>query len=132
MFRDLLLQASEVYITFEVIVGIVIRREMSWNINCGSTAEFDVRPRGIEMCVAEEYLSLSPKLAIKDSFGSTALMGREYVFKSFEVSDLIIKYLPTLGTGVGFVATHDAGPLLTAHRRGSAVGQKVDDHMARM
>ncbi len=46
-----------------------------------------------------------------------------------QLADFVLEAEEAAGAGVGFVAAHDARPLVRAHGGGAAVGQQVDQHV---
>ena len=63
-------------------------------------------------------------------FRRAALMGGDDVGEAEYVADGLLEAEVAVAAGVGFVAAHDARPLLGAHGAGAAVGQKIDEDVA--
>ena len=66
------------------------------------------------------------RAAEQDALRGAPLVGRDDVAVAEDVLHRLLEAKEARAAGVGLVAAHDAGPLLRAHRRRAAVGQKID------
>lgn len=56
-------------------------------------------------------------------------MGGNDVGHIGDAANRVFKAEKTVAAGVGFITLHDTGPLVTAHGRGTAVGEQVNQHI---
>jgi len=59
-------------------------------------------------------------------FGAAPLMGGDGERIANDIFDGLFQIIEIPAAGIGFIARHQAGPLVVAHRAGSAVGQKIN------
>jgi hypothetical protein len=58
-----------------------------------------------------------------------AIDSAEHRAADLDTAERAIRVIPAPGARVRLITPHAAGPLLAAHRRGTAVGQEVDDDL---
>ena len=91
--------------------------------------EFNIGPRGIEVRVVGNHVTLLAHHAEKNPLGSAPLVGGNDVAISEDVLHRIAKAVEALAACVTFVAFHNGGPLVSGHRAGAGIGEQVDQHV---
>ena len=87
---------------------------------------------GGEVHVAGHILAGFDGDVAEDVLGATALMGGDDVLGAEELLHGGLQMEPVAAAGIGFVALHQAAPLLVAHGVGAGVGEQVDIDILRI
>ncbi len=126
---DELFQGGGVEVAFEVGDAVGIGALGHGQIDGRGADELDVRPRGVEMGIVRHLLAGSADDGEEDAFGGASLVGGDDVFQAGQLADFALEAEEAAAAGVGFLAAHDARPLVRAHGGRAAVGQQVDEHL---
>lgn len=98
-------------------------------IDDGGVAAFDVAFGRVEGRIAWNYVAVVHEVGEEHVFGGTSLVCGDDVFEARQSLYGFFQAEEGVGSGVAFVARHDASPLAVAHGSGARVGQKVDVHL---
>jgi hypothetical protein len=107
--------------------GVV--RFLDGQVQGNAPPDLDVGPGGIEMDVVGHGIALPDHGFEEKALRRPSLVGRDDMGKAEDRPDRLVKMKIIARPGVGFVPEHDPGPLVIRHRRGAAIGQKVDEDL---
>ena len=125
-FVDERLQFLQVHVAFEGQVNLRIVRFVNDDVAEGRAIAFLVRTGGGEVHVARYVVARFDEDGGEQVFCTTALVGRDDVLEAEVFAHDFFQVIEVAAAGIGFVANHEASPLIVAHRVGAAVSQEVD------
>ncbi len=92
--------------------------------------ELDIGAGGVEEGVADKIFPFTAEDAEQYFFRRPSLVGGDDEGHARQLVNAVLKAEKAGAAGIGFIALHDAGPLLAAHGRSAAVGEQVDQDIA--
>ena len=92
----------------------------------------DMGPRGVEMGVVEHHFARPRDVGEEHVLRRTALVRGDHVLKARDIAHGGLKLVERRRARIGLIAGDHARPLARGHRPGAAVGQQVDQHVARL
>ncbi len=85
-----------------------------------------VKAGGGEVHVPGHHVAGLDEDLAEDVLGAAPLMGRDQLLVAVHLADRVDQVVEALRAGVGFVAQHQARPLVVGHGGGPGVGEQVD------
>ena len=126
------LQRSEVHVPLERMVERGHAAFRNRNIQRLGAHRLDIAARRVEMGVRRDQVALLGDQREQQVLRRPALVGRDDVPEVHQVLHRRLEAVEARRPGIALVAGHHGAPLGRAHRRGAAIGQKVDDHIVRI
>ena len=123
------LQPLGVHVALEGVLGLRLVPLGDHQVEGLRALELDVGARGVEVGVVGHDVAGLAHRREEDALGGPPLVGRDDVAIAEDVPHGRLEAVEAAAAGIGLVPAHHAGPLLGAHRAGSAVGEQVDDHV---
>ena len=125
-------QGLGIHVSLEGMVQRRLERLRHRQVDGLRAMKLDIGPRGVKMGVVRDEVAFLAQNGEEDPLGCPPLMRGDHVLEAEDVLHGIPETVKAPAAGVGFISPHDAGPLLRAHRRRSAVREEVDEHVLRM
>src|SRR5512135_489290 len=100
-------------------------------IHCLSPVKLDIGPGRIEMRIVRDDLSFLTHDRKENPLSSASLVCRNDMFEPEDALHRIEEPVKTPAAGIGFIPSHQAGPLLCAHGRRPTIGQEVNENLFR-
>src|SRR6266542_6391816 len=95
-----------------------------------SPNEFNIGPRGIEVRVVRNNVTLLAHHAEENSLSRSALVGGDDVAISKNVLHRIAKAIEALAARVALISFHNGGPLVCGHGARAGVGQQINQYIS--
>ena len=133
VFGDGRFQQINIKVAFPVVPRGGVEGFRRHHVNGFRAVELHVRGGGIEVEVGNKHrmrrLAASNQAREQNLLRAAPLVGGNGIGIADNLFDLFAQMLIVTRPGVGFVAHHQPGPLMVAHRAGAGVGQQVDIHV---
>jgi hypothetical protein len=91
-----------------------------------TSTKFLVEAGGREVHVAGHIIAVGYQQLAENILGTAALVGGYRVFVRVVLLHRISKMVKVDAPCVGFIATHESGPLAVAHRATARIGEQID------
>ena len=91
--------------------------------------KFDVRTRGVEVCIVRDYVTLLARHTKEDPLCRAALVGGNHVLVTCNILDGVAESIKTAAARIALVALHNRGPLMHRHCAGARVSEEIDENV---
>ena len=91
--------------------------------------KFDIRPRGIEVRVVRNHVSLLAHYVKENALSCATLVRGNYMAISEDVLHRVPEVVEALAAGIALIPFHHARPLVSRHGSGSGIGKQIDENV---